>query len=216
MPSRSRVQPASVGVLRRQGRRGAYRSKRKWVARTPPSFSTMPTSTSPWSRYCWAPSARRDKVHRHVSAGAHRGHRGCVPVVAQGSRGRAGCRRSHRRRHPDGPGGQRVRVRHDHRGDRRRGRTGCGHPCRWARLQGRPLAAGYFIAPTIMELGMGAVDLWTEELFGPVLAVRRAADTEEAFRLANDSEYGLSAAIFTKTSPGPYRRSTTWTWASCM
>lgn len=63
---------------------------------------------------------------------------------------------------------------------------------------GRPLAAGYFIAPTIMELGTGAVDLWTEELFGPVLAVRRAADTEEAFRLANDSEYGLSAAIFTK------------------
>ncbi|MBL3750906.1 aldehyde dehydrogenase family protein [Mycobacteroides abscessus] len=61
-----------------------------------------------------------------------------------------------------------------------------------------PLAAGYFIAPTIMELGMGTVDLWTEELFGPVLAVRRAADTEEAFRLTNDSEYGLSAAIFTR------------------
>lgn len=45
---------------------------------------------------------------------------------------------------------------------------------------------------------MGTVDLWTEELFGPVLAVRRAADTEEAFRLTNDSEYGLSAAIFTR------------------
>lgn len=61
-----------------------------------------------------------------------------------------------------------------------------------------PLAAGYFIAPTIMELGTGAEELWIEELFGPVLAVRRATDTEEAFRLANDSEFGLSAAIFTK------------------
>lgn len=61
-----------------------------------------------------------------------------------------------------------------------------------------PLAGGYFIPPTIMELGTEAADLWTEELFGPVLAVRRAADTEEAFGLANDSEFGLSAAIFTK------------------
>jgi len=61
-----------------------------------------------------------------------------------------------------------------------------------------PLAGGYFIAPTIMELGTEAADLWTEELFGPVLAVRRAADIEEAFGLANDSEFGLSAAIFTK------------------
>ena len=36
------------------------------------------------------------------------------------------------------------------------------------------------------------------ELFGPVLAVRRAADAEQAFQLANDSEFGLSAALFTQ------------------
>ncbi|WP_253905242.1 aldehyde dehydrogenase family protein [Arthrobacter sp. H14] len=41
-------------------------------------------------------------------------------------------------------------------------------------------------------------DLWTEELFGPVLAVRRAATVEEAFEVANDSEFGLSAALFTQ------------------
>jgi aldehyde dehydrogenase (NAD+) len=35
-------------------------------------------------------------------------------------------------------------------------------------------------------------------LFGPVLAVRRAADADEAFALANDSEFGLSAAVFTQ------------------
>ncbi|MEV0670933.1 aldehyde dehydrogenase family protein [Mycobacterium sp. NPDC050441] len=59
-------------------------------------------------------------------------------------------------------------------------------------------ARGYFIAPTVIELGDRPADLWTDELFGPVLAVRRAADAEEAFTLANDSEFGLSAAIFTQ------------------
>ena len=60
-----------------------------------------------------------------------------------------------------------------------------------------PLAAGYFVAPTIVELTRPS-DIWTEELFGPVLTVRRAADAGEAFELANDSEFGLSAAVFTQ------------------
>lgn len=59
-------------------------------------------------------------------------------------------------------------------------------------------AGGYFVAPTVVELGDPSADLWTDELFGPVLAVRRAANTEEAFALANDSEFGLSAAVFTQ------------------
>ena len=60
-----------------------------------------------------------------------------------------------------------------------------------------PLSQGFFVAPTVVELS-GPADIWTEELFGPVLAVRRAADAEEAFALANDSEFGLSAAVFTQ------------------
>ena len=60
-----------------------------------------------------------------------------------------------------------------------------------------PLAEGYFIAPTIVELA-GPGDIWTDELFGPVLTVRRAMDTDEALSLANDSEFGLSAAVFTQ------------------
>ena len=60
-----------------------------------------------------------------------------------------------------------------------------------------PLAGGFFVAPTVVELS-GPAEVWTEELFGPVLAVRRAADAEEAFALANDSEFGLSAAVFTQ------------------
>jgi aldehyde dehydrogenase (NAD+) len=61
-----------------------------------------------------------------------------------------------------------------------------------------PLADGYFIPPTVVQLDGQPADIWTEELFGPVLAVRRAADAEAAFGLANDSEFGLSAALFTQ------------------
>ncbi|MDF3311907.1 aldehyde dehydrogenase family protein [Rhodococcus sp. T2V] len=57
---------------------------------------------------------------------------------------------------------------------------------------------GYFVAPTILELPSGEIDLWRDELFGPVLAVRRASSPEHAFELANDSEFGLSAAVFTQ------------------
>jgi aldehyde dehydrogenase (NAD+) len=60
-----------------------------------------------------------------------------------------------------------------------------------------PLAEGHFLAPTVVELN-GPAELWHHELFGPVLAVRRAGDAEEAFALANDSEFGLSAAVFTQ------------------
>ena len=60
------------------------------------------------------------------------------------------------------------------------------------------LAAGYFVAPTVVELSERTADIWTDELFGPVLAVKRAADADEAFALANDSEFGLSAAVFTQ------------------
>jgi alpha-ketoglutaric semialdehyde dehydrogenase len=43
------------------------------------------------------------------------------------------------------------------------------------------------------------IDLALQQvMFGPVLAVRRAADADEAFTLANDSEFGLSAAVFTQ------------------
>src|SRR6478736_638552 len=60
-------------------------------------------------------------------------------------------------------------------------------------------AEGHFVAPTILELtGARHADVWRDELFGPVLSVRRAASTQHAFDLANDSEFGLSAALFTQ------------------
>ncbi|MFI6741837.1 aldehyde dehydrogenase family protein [Nonomuraea sp. NPDC050451] len=56
---------------------------------------------------------------------------------------------------------------------------------------------GYFVRPTVALLADRDVALWREEVFGPVLAVTTAACTEEALELANDSEFGLSGAVFT-------------------
>jgi acyl-CoA reductase-like NAD-dependent aldehyde dehydrogenase len=38
--------------------------------------------------------------------------------------------------------------------------------------------------------------IYGEESFGPVVAVVEAADTDDAIRIANDSQYGLAAAVF--------------------
>jgi alpha-ketoglutaric semialdehyde dehydrogenase len=61
-----------------------------------------------------------------------------------------------------------------------------------------PLSDRYFIAPTVIELDHQPAEVWTEDLFGPLLAVRRAADAEEAFQLADDTEFGFSARLFTQ------------------
>lgn len=61
-----------------------------------------------------------------------------------------------------------------------------------------PLAEGYFIPPSVFELDeRDPGELWTEELFGPVIGVRRVASTAEGIALVNDSQYGLSTAVFT-------------------
>ncbi|GAA3551534.1 aldehyde dehydrogenase family protein [Amycolatopsis ultiminotia] len=55
---------------------------------------------------------------------------------------------------------------------------------------------GAFLPPTVVEV-TGESVLWREEVFGPVLTVRRARDDQEALELVNDSAFGLSAALFT-------------------
>lgn len=59
------------------------------------------------------------------------------------------------------------------------------------------LAEGFFVPPTVVHLPDRTADLWREEVFGPVLAVVRAGSPAEALALANDSRFGLSAAVFT-------------------
>ncbi|MGA2974408.1 MAG: aldehyde dehydrogenase family protein [Spirochaetia bacterium] len=60
------------------------------------------------------------------------------------------------------------------------------------------LPDGYFIRPTLFADVTPAMSLFREEVFGPVLAVTPFSSLEDALRLANDSSYGLSSAIFTR------------------
>jgi aldehyde dehydrogenase (NAD+) len=60
------------------------------------------------------------------------------------------------------------------------------------------LARGWFIAPTIFVDVAPAMTIAREEIFGPVLVVLKAADFEEALRLANDTPYGLAASVYTR------------------
>ncbi|BDG16345.1 salicylaldehyde dehydrogenase [Thermus brockianus] len=72
-----------------------------------------------------------------------------------------------------------------------------------ALAQGAKLVAGGrregpFLWPTVVDHVTPKMRLYHEESFGPVVAVVRVKDEEEALRVANDTEYGLSAAIFTQ------------------
>ena len=55
---------------------------------------------------------------------------------------------------------------------------------------------GYFIPPTIIADVEPGARIFQEEIFGPVLAVTKARDFEHALELANDSQYGLTGAVF--------------------
>jgi benzaldehyde dehydrogenase (NAD) len=51
---------------------------------------------------------------------------------------------------------------------------------------------------TVLDGVTPAMRLYRDESFGPVVGIIRVADEEEAIRVANDSDYGLSAAVFTR------------------
>jgi acyl-CoA reductase-like NAD-dependent aldehyde dehydrogenase len=59
-------------------------------------------------------------------------------------------------------------------------------------------AEGLFYKPTFVRKVDHTMELMREETFGPIVAVMRVADEEEAIRLANDSHYGLSGSVWTK------------------
>jgi alpha-ketoglutaric semialdehyde dehydrogenase len=66
-----------------------------------------------------------------------------------------------------------------------------------SKLTGDDYDRGYFLAPTIFETKHGT-RISKEEIFGPVLSVIKVGSYEEAVRVANDVEYGLSSAIYTQ------------------
>jgi acyl-CoA reductase-like NAD-dependent aldehyde dehydrogenase len=57
---------------------------------------------------------------------------------------------------------------------------------------------GYFMQPTVFGGVTPAMTIAREEIFGPVLASIEFGDVEEAIARANDSAYGLAAAVWTK------------------
>lgn len=66
------------------------------------------------------------------------------------------------------------------------------------RLGGQPLeGAGNFYAPTVLDHVTPDMVAAREETFGPVAAILRVRDAEEAVRLANATEFGLGAALWT-------------------
>ena len=64
---------------------------------------------------------------------------------------------------------------------------------------GRPagLARGHFLEPTVLDRVRHGTTATQEEIFGPVAAIVRVRDVAEAIALANDSDYGLGANVYT-------------------
>jgi aldehyde dehydrogenase (NAD+) len=65
---------------------------------------------------------------------------------------------------------------------------------------GRPkdMNRGYYVEPTIFTNVESDMTIAKEEIFGPVVSIMPYDDEEDAIRIANDSTYGLSGAVFTK------------------
>ncbi len=67
-----------------------------------------------------------------------------------------------------------------------------------ATVTGAGAADGVLLPAQVVDKVTADMRLYSEESFGPVVAILRAKDEDDAVRLANDSEYGLSAAVFSR------------------
>jgi len=69
---------------------------------------------------------------------------------------------------------------------------------------GGELSDGYYIKPTVFK-GTNDMRIFQEEIFGPVLSVTTFKTTEEALAIANDTEFGLGAGVWTRDINTAYR-----------
>lgn len=79
---------------------------------------------------------------------------------------------------------------------------------------------GFFIAPTIFDQVTNDMAIAREEIFGPVLSTLAFEDEQEAIRIANDSSYGLAAALWTSSLSRAHRVSRSLragsVWVNCF
>ena len=71
------------------------------------------------------------------------------------------------------------------------------------RLEG-DLASGYYIQPTLLK-GHNKMRVFQEEIFGPVIGVTTFKDEAEALAIANDTEFGLGAGVWSRDMNVAYR-----------
>jgi phenylacetaldehyde dehydrogenase len=72
-----------------------------------------------------------------------------------------------------------------------------------AEVEGLP--NGFFVQPTIFDETENAMRINREEVFGPAVAVIRVDDVEEAVAVANDTEFGLAAGVWTRDGAQAHR-----------
>jgi malonate-semialdehyde dehydrogenase (acetylating)/methylmalonate-semialdehyde dehydrogenase len=78
------------------------------------------------------------------------------------------------------------------------------------RLDGRGVVVpghegGFFVGPTVLDEVTTAMDVYRQEIFGPVLSVVRVGDIDEAIAVVNASPYGNGTAIFTSSGESARR-----------
>ncbi|WP_036645699.1 aldehyde dehydrogenase [Paenibacillus sp. oral taxon 786] len=66
------------------------------------------------------------------------------------------------------------------------------------RLTEGQYAKGHWFEPTVIENAKHDMRVMKEEIFGPIVPVMKVSDLEQALQLANDSDYGLSAYLFSQ------------------
>ena len=66
------------------------------------------------------------------------------------------------------------------------------------------LATGYYIQPTLLK-GTNDMRVFQEEIFGPVVSITTFKDEAEALAIANDTEFGLGAGLWTRDINRAYR-----------